>query len=93
MSLFLPWNELMRRVAVAVGAGAALIALLQPVPVWVACLRGGIAWGAVRLTGWFIGVVLRKVEVLERQQAEREARALWEADQAAQTQSASGGNA
>jgi len=76
MSLFTPWNELIRRIAVAAGSGAALITLLQPAPVSIACLRGGLAWVAVRLLGWFIGWVLRLMETLDAvaaiKKAERE---------------------
>ena len=91
MSLFLPWNDLIRRVAVAAGSATALITLLQPAPVRVACLRGGLAWVAVRLLGWFIGGVLRQVEALEQREAERLAVQLWEADQAAEAEQAKGG--
>ena len=65
MSLFTPWNDLIRRIAVAAGSGTALITLLQPAPVSVACLRGGLAWVAVRLLGWFVGWVLRMMETLD----------------------------
>ncbi len=81
----------MRRFAVAAGAGTALIALLQPVPVRVACLRGGMAWLGVRIAAWFIGWVLRQIDTLEHKQAEREARQLWEADQAAEASGSQGG--
>ena len=43
------WEAFGHRAAVVAGALAALAALIQHVPVQVACLRGGLAWAAVLL--------------------------------------------
>jgi len=69
MSNFSTWNDLIRRWSVAVGSVTALVTLLQPAPVSVACLRGGVAWVAMRLGGWAIGWTLRKIDELEGQAA------------------------
>ena len=45
------WFQVAGRLAVAAGAGAALVSLLQDAPPSQAALRGAIAWFAVRLYG------------------------------------------
>jgi hypothetical protein len=42
------WLALGRRLAVAGGASAALLSLFFDAPVWVASLRGGLTWLALR---------------------------------------------
>jgi hypothetical protein len=62
--------ELCRRVAVAGGAGTALLALLRHAPVWLACLEGAAALVALRLcAGTGIAAVQRSIE-LDRRAAE-----------------------
>ncbi|TAJ21874.1 MAG: hypothetical protein EPO68_04065, partial [Planctomycetota bacterium] len=45
------FEPLLRRVAVAAAAGSALVSLLQHVPVWVACARGGASLACVLVIG------------------------------------------
>jgi hypothetical protein len=45
------WRVLGAYLAASGGALVALIALAGHVPVWVACLRGGATWFALRLVG------------------------------------------
>lgn len=49
VSLNPAWTALGRCLAAASGALIALVSLLQHVPVWVASLRGGLAWLAMTL--------------------------------------------
>ena len=60
------WNALARRLAVAAGAGSALIALLNNVPLSRACLRGGLAWLLVRSVAWCLDRLLLRLVAMEQ---------------------------
>ena len=59
--------ELCRRVAVAGGAGTALLALLRHAPVWLACLEGAAALVALRVCARVgLAAVERSIELDRR---------------------------
>lgn len=49
MSLHPSWQALVRRLCVTAGALTALVSLAQHTPVWVACMRGALAFLVARL--------------------------------------------
>ncbi|MFT5284430.1 MAG: hypothetical protein ACI8TQ_000586 [Planctomycetota bacterium] len=69
------WHSLTTRIAVAAGTLAAIVSLTQHTPVWVASLRGAVAFFVVRtIAGWgltALGVAL-KADTIDQSSEESE---------------------
>jgi hypothetical protein len=69
------WLGFGRCLAVAAGAGFALLSLLFHLPVWVAALRGGLLflalWMVVRATLWLVAAMRADAQHPERRGAPR----------------------
>jgi len=59
--------ELARRIAVAGGAGTALLALLRHAPVWLACAQGAVVLVALRVVSHLgVAAVQRSIDLDRR---------------------------
>lgn len=68
-SLTSVWRALTSRLAVAVGATTALLSLIADTPVWVASLRGVVAWLALVLIAKCFGFAFDEATESEPEEA------------------------